>query len=292
MVVAECTGTPRITYFDQFYTRNCTDPFTSPPPGFPSELTFDAFKARNCSKIIVRQFFVRDYFDNESTTKQIIYVKNATFFDVICPTGVEITCKDAPLNTAPDTLEIEGQLIAGTGIPRFSTGESLQTGSCRIQPIWKDTRFDFNDGTYLIRRQWIFFNGCDNNIDTCYQNIFVNDGMPFVACKSNFIAQLTAAKTVVIKTQQVISTVYDACTPVNQLQFGIRKAGQGSGFPTVDSLKFGCAELGTYAVEVWVKDQSGKIAQCNTTIKIEDANNFCAPPPPQYKRQNPDGRRQ
>lgn len=276
-VIAECSGT-RTTYFDQFYTRTCSEPYTSPPTGFPSDMTFDAFKANNCSKIIVRQFYVRDYYNNESTTKQVIYVKNAAFFDIQCPTGLSINCTGTPINTEPDSVTVNGQTLAGTGMPRYATGESLQGGSCLMQSSWKDTRFDFNDGTYLIRRQWVLYNFCNGKFDTCFQNIFVNEGVPTIACKSNFTANLTVGKTVTVTAEMVLSSVYDLCTPRDKLQFGIRKVGQGSGFPATNGLAFSCSELGTYSVEIWVKDESGRTASCSTTIRIADVNNYCIPP--------------
>ncbi len=276
-VIAECSGT-RTTYFDQFYTRTCSEPYTSPPPGFPSDMTFDAAKANNCSKIIVRQFYVRDYYNNESTTKQVIYVKNATFFDIQCPSGVSINCIGTPINTEPDSVMVDGQMLAGTGIPHYAMGESLQGGSCLMQSSWQDTRFNFNDGTYLLRRQWVLYNFCDGKFDTCFQNIFVNEGVPTIACKSNFTANLTPEKAVTITADMVLSSVYDQCTPRNKLQFGIRKVGQGSGFPNTNGLAFGCSELGTYSVEIWVKDESGRTASCSTTIRIADAQNYCIPP--------------
>ena len=276
-VIAECSGT-RTTYFDQFYTRNCSEPYTSPPIGFPSDMNFDAAKANNCSNIIIRQFYVRDYYNNESTTKQVIYVKNATFFDIQCPSGVSINCTGTPINTEPDSVMVSGQMLAGTGMPRYATGELLQVGSCLMQSSWKDTRFDFNDGTYLLRRQWVLYNFCNGKFDTCFQSIFVNEGVPTIACKSNFIAQLTADKTVTVTADMVLSSVYDQCTPRDRLQFGIRKVGQGSGFPASNGLVFSCSELSTYSVEIWVKDESGRTASCNTTIRIADVNNYCVPP--------------
>ena len=276
-VIAECSGT-RTTYFDQFYTRNCSEPYTSPPIGFPSDMNFDAAKANNCSNIIIRQFYVRDYYNNESTTKQVIYVKNATFFDIQCPSGVSINCTGTSINTEPDSVMVSGQMLAGTGMPRYATGELLQGGSCLMQSSWKDTRFDFNDGTYLLRRQWVLYNFCNGKFDTCFQSIFVNEGVPTIACKSNFIAQLTADKTVTVTADMVLSSVYDQCTPRDRLQFGIRKVGQGSGFPASNGLVFGCSELSTYSVEIWVKDESGRTASCNTTIRIADVNNYCVPP--------------
>ena len=276
-VIAECSGT-RTTYFDQFYRRTCSEPYTSPPPGFPSDMTFDAVKANNCSNIIVRQFFVRDYYNNESTTKQVIYVKNATFFDIQCPSSVSINCTGTFINTEPDSAMVSGQTLAGTGMPRYITGESLQGGSCLMQSSWKDTRFDFNDGTYLIRRQWVLYNFCDGKFDTCFQSIFVNEGVPTIACKSNFIAHLTVGKAVTVTAEMVLSNVYDQCTPRDKLQLGIRKVGQGSGFPASNGLVFGCSELGIYSVEIWVKDESGRTASCSTTIRIADANNYCIPP--------------
>ncbi|MBC7775036.1 MAG: T9SS type A sorting domain-containing protein [Phycisphaerae bacterium] len=74
---------------------------------------------------------------------------------------------------------------------------------------------------------------------------------------------------------QFILSMSDNCTPNNQLQLGMRKAGDGTGFPTQTSLTFGSCERGFNSIEVWVKDANGLANVCNNYVLVQDANNEC-----------------
>ncbi len=73
----------------------------------------------------------------------------------------------------------------------------------------------------------------------------------------------------------------DNITPSNLLELAVRKSGTGIGFP-VDTqgypqrlITFNCCELGTQAVEVWVKDKAGLVSQCTTNVIIQDGMGYC-----------------
>ena len=68
----------------------------------------------------------------------------------------------------------------------------------------------------------------------------------------------------------------DNCTPAGQIKIGIRKCGEGTGFPlnadgTVQtSVTFTCAELGTQCVELWAIDAAGNADYCETYVIVQD----------------------
>lgn len=74
----------------------------------------------------------------------------------------------------------------------------------------------------------------------------------------------------------------DNQTPTSLLQFGVRKAGQGTGFPVLsngapqESFTFYCDELGTNGVELWVRDTSGNTSFCETYVLLQDNLLACA----------------
>lgn len=74
---------------------------------------------------------------------------------------------------------------------------------------------------------------------------------------------------------QFILSMTDNCTPNNQIQLGIRKAGDGTGFPTTTSLTFNECEKGFNSIEVWVKDGNGLANVCNNYVLIQEGVGNC-----------------
>jgi hypothetical protein len=72
-----------------------------------------------------------------------------------------------------------------------------------------------------------------------------------------------------------IQSVSDNCTPNNQLQFGIRKFGSGTGFPTESSVSYGRCDVGTNFVEVWVKDANGLTNSCQNYVLVQPNSGGC-----------------
>jgi hypothetical protein len=82
---------------------------------------------------------------------------------------------------------------------------------------------------------------------------------------------------------------YDNSTPNSQLKFGIRRGGTGTGFPYADSTQtigqqyilVGCDDIPEgqtqqiIPIEVWVKDIAGNTAKCETTLLLNNPNDYC-----------------
>jgi hypothetical protein len=73
----------------------------------------------------------------------------------------------------------------------------------------------------------------------------------------------------------------DNCTLNPWLKYGIRKCGQGTGFPVdaqgnpITNVQFDCTELGTQCVELWAIDLAGNADFCETYVIIQDNNGNC-----------------
>lgn len=104
---------------------------------------------------------------------------------------------------------------------------------------------------------------------------------PVISCLNNLSANLLATDMVQLYTSDILLAASDDVTPFDQLKFGIRKTGTGSGFPVdanngpIGSIIFDCDEQGNQPVELWVMDQAGNTAFCTTSIGIQDNYNHC-----------------
>ncbi len=72
-----------------------------------------------------------------------------------------------------------------------------------------------------------------------------------------------------------IQNVTDNCTPQNQLQLGVRKSGDGTGFPTATTVTFDKCDLGTNTLEVWAKDANGLSNKCFVYVLVQAGNSGC-----------------
>lgn len=74
---------------------------------------------------------------------------------------------------------------------------------------------------------------------------------------------------------QFILSMSDNCTPNNQLEIGLKRAGNGTGFPVSDSLVFYNCDAGFNQVEVWVRDKNGLINKCANYVLVQLADPEC-----------------
>ncbi|MCC7245561.1 MAG: hypothetical protein IT269_07780, partial [Saprospiraceae bacterium] len=72
-----------------------------------------------------------------------------------------------------------------------------------------------------------------------------------------------------------ILSLTDNCTPNNQIQIGIRKAGSGTGFPTTDTMTYLKCDKGTNFVEIVARDASGLMNTCNSYVLVQDGDSDC-----------------
>jgi len=132
----------------------------------------------------------------------------------------------------------------------------------------------FPKGTHSI--VWRATDNCGNLIQCTYL-FHVNDCQPpNLLCYNGLTQSLDAPICEAsFNASQFILSLSDNCTPANQIQLGIRKSGDGSGFPEATSITFGQCEKGFNSVEVWAKDGNGLVNVCNNYVLVQDGNNDC-----------------
>lgn len=117
------------------------------------------------------------------------------------------------------------------------------------------------------------------NKSSCTSILTVRDTTkPKLTVKTSLAAPLvTSTAKVTVTAQQLVNSLTDNCTDAKKMSLGIRKVGQGTGFPLTTSLTFTCADTGKQVLELWAKDSTGNAVSRTTTIQITDPNRVCAP---------------
>lgn len=167
------------------------------------------------------------------------------------------------------------------------------TGQAGVHPLQVDNgSYDNCNEWYLILKHPCYF--CSDignqnitlwvqdragNTSSCTSILTVRDtSRPKLTLKSNLAVSIqpTVAK-VTVTAQQVINSVSDNCTSASKMTYGLRKVGQGTGFPATSSLTFTCADTGKQVLEVWVRDSSGNVVSNTANIQVTDPNKVCTP---------------
>ncbi len=108
-----------------------------------------------------------------------------------------------------------------------------------------------------------------------------NDNIPTVVCLNGLSVNMIATEQVELWAADFLLYATDDNTPVNLLEFGLRKCGTGSGFPEdgngnpILNLTFDCSEMGTQCVELWIRDLDGNADYCETYALIQDNAGNC-----------------
>jgi hypothetical protein len=141
-------------------------------------------------------------------------------------------------------------------------------------------------GTHKIK--WTVTDGCGNEA-TCEYEFEVKDcKAPTVVCHDGLSTNIMAVGPnqgmAILWATDFLQYGDDNCTPASKLVYGIRKAGQGTGFPLdpvtglpITSVSFDCTEIGEQEIELWVMDLAGNADFCQATVDIQDNNGVCTP---------------
>ncbi len=147
-------------------------------------------------------------------------------------------------------------------------------GSTDIQADLDTVSGVFAKGVHRIT--WRATDNC-GHASTCSYLFTVKDcNPPNMVCINGLTQTLDAplcAETF-MATQFVLS-FSDNCTPNNQIQFGMREAGTGTGFPSTTSITYEKCEAGLHLLEIWVKDGNGLVNQCNNYVLVQGGQGGC-----------------
>lgn len=167
-------------------------------------------------------------------------------------------------------------------LSRFNT-----TGTKRMFSVrWNTQQFpnvytvpEFPYGTHKIK--WFVQDGCGNET-ACEYNFTVKDcKAPTVVCINGLSTNIMPTGMIQLWASDFLQYTEDNCTPSGQIKVGIRKCGEGTGFPynpdgsIQTAVTFTCAELGTQCVELWAIDASGNADYCETYVIVQDNLGNC-----------------
>jgi hypothetical protein len=133
---------------------------------------------------------------------------------------------------------------------------------------------NFAKGTHKI--SWKVTDNCGNANSCTYLFTIKDCQPPTLTCINGLTQQIEqplCSESFYAKT--FILNYSDNCTPTNQIQIGIRKAGTSTGFPTDTALIYGNCEVGLNFVEIFVKDGNGLVNQCNSYVLVQDGDADC-----------------
>jgi hypothetical protein len=108
---------------------------------------------------------------------------------------------------------------------------------------------------------------------------------PVVVCLNGLSVNIMPTQLITLWATDFLQYMEDNATPVGQLILGVRKSGEGAGFPLgstgqpITSVTFGCDELGEQKVELWCMDVAGNAHYCETFVLVQDNFNACDPEP-------------
>ena len=277
-IVAECSTTTSSYNDVVFDAATCNGSFGTAPTGFPLPTRFDATKGSLASRIVVRKFTVRDASNNISETQQIIYVQKTALTAVVCPTNTSVQCSSGGVNTLPDSTLVNGVLVRGTGRPAFANNVAIGNGGCRIATSFTDVKTSTSTG-YILTRSWVISNTCTGEMRMCDQIISVTDQAPVLTCKTNYSAALPLGTGIArVSATNLVASLTDECTPLSNLMVRIQRLTGGMPWPDSAEITFNCSDIGTFPVEIIVKDGGGFMSRCQSTVQISDPNSVCRAP--------------
>ncbi|MDO8367890.1 MAG: T9SS type A sorting domain-containing protein [Saprospiraceae bacterium] len=118
----------------------------------------------------------------------------------------------------------------------------------------------------------------------CEQVFEVKDcKKPTVVCLNGLNVNIMPTGMITLWASDFFQYAEDNHTPSSQIQYGIRTAGTGTGFPIdlngnpINSVTYTCAEIGTQTVELWAKDLAGNADSCTTYVIVQDNFGNCGP---------------
>ncbi len=246
----------------------------------PTDLTITAFDSCSLSNINIRYLLWLDL-DNNGTPETVVNSnQNQT------PNTVYFGNAANPNFNGGTPYAFDQRPVPADQKYGFALQTSIVGQNKTARVVW-NTQSDPN--TYVVpelpygthKIQWIMNDGCGNESVCNYTFVVKDCKAPTVACTNGLSINIMPNQMIQLWAIDFLQYAEDNCTPSNQLQMAIRRAGQGTGFPVdatghpLTNVIFNCDDLGTQPVELWAMDQAGNADYCATYIVIQDNNNNC-----------------
>lgn len=159
------------------------------------------------------------------------------------------------------------------------TAEEVDNGSndlCGPVSLYIDqTVFDCDDiGTVQAT---LYVTDAGNNSSTCQTNVQVLDGeWPEIICVENYTVTLDENGQATLLPADLILSSSDNCTSNLDLQSRLVYETENEEQATVNSLDFGCSDLGTRLIGVFVIDGSSNTSSpCEVNVTVDDSHSYC-----------------
>jgi hypothetical protein len=146
-------------------------------------------------------------------------------------------------------------------------------GSTDIVSPDDTVNMNFPAGTHKIT--WKANDNCAD-VANCSYLFTIKDCLPpGVICIGNLTQNVIPGCVVTFDVASLAVNFQDNCTPDEDLVFGLKKAGDGTGFPTQTSVTFDGCDFGPHQLEIWVKDENNLVGKCFSTVEIQDNDDIC-----------------
>lgn len=127
----------------------------------------------------------------------------------------------------------------------------------------------------------------NNQIRACDYSFRLRDCVsPTLECAPGATISMQNTAPALLHADDLLVSSTDNITPDSLLEFALRRAGTGNGFPLApggapaDTLVFECAEAGVQPIELWVRDRAGNAIHCTTPVEVLENPVYCYIAPP------------
>lgn len=163
---------------------------------------------------------------------------------------------------------------AGVGINYSYRVDYNSDGSIEVNSAADTLTGTLGKGVHRV--YWRATDQCGRNL-TCSHTITVEDCQPpNLICTSGLTIGINEPNCGdKLAAKRFILNLSDNCSPTDKIQLGIRKVGEGTGFPTTDTVAFDRCNIGVNLLEVWARDEKGRSNQCNTYVLLQANSGAC-----------------
>lgn len=248
----------------------------------PADLCITATDACSGSYVNIRYLLFLDV-DNNGTMETVINSVNTP-----PPGTIYYNNAGNPNYLGGTPLDFDNRNVATSVKRRFDIRVSTDSTSKTACVSWSTAATPNSSITPELpygkhKIKWIIEDGCGNE-QVCEYPIHVKDcKAPVIYCKSGLAVNIMPTGMVPLYASFFIEGAIDNCTPKDLIEFSIRKAGTGTGFPLdaqgrpISVITFDCTELGLQLVEVWARDKAGNSDFCRTYVLVQDNGDICGP---------------
>jgi hypothetical protein len=187
-----------------------------------------------------------------------------------------------------DGTPIPTNQLYGFALKITGSGSTL-TAAVRWNTKSNQSQYDLPQLPYGKHHiKWIIRDNCGHEKTCTYYFEIKDTKKPIVVCLQGLSVNLLGnvfPASIQLWASDFLQYTADNCTPPFMLKIGLRKKGQGTGFPRdtmgnpVVRQNFYCDELGSRELELWSIDLAGNVNHCNTTLYIHDDNFYCGGSP-------------